>query len=77
MPNEEGSRCPVCGETAPEPAWLCLNRLGGTAVKGESCAYSVEAEERAGIALRALMNEVEAEHVARASGIPVQGGEDV
>ena len=32
------------------------------------------AKERAGIALRALINEVEAEH--RAAGIPVQGGDE-
>lgn len=39
-------RCPVCGETAPEPASLCIPRLIGAAKAGEPCDYSREGEAR-------------------------------
>lgn len=42
----EGASCPVCGETAPEPASLCIPRMIGTAVAGEPCDYSLEGEAR-------------------------------
>ena len=38
--------CPVCGETAPEPASLCLRRIARLAVQGEPCDYSIEGEAR-------------------------------
>jgi len=39
-------KCPVCGETRPEPAWFCLPRQIGEAKEGEPCSYSVEGHTR-------------------------------
>lgn len=39
-------KCPVCGETDPMPAWLCMRKLVGEAEDGEPCTYSVEGKER-------------------------------
>jgi hypothetical protein len=39
-------RCPICGETAPEPASLCIPRLIQAAKPGEPCDYSLEGEAR-------------------------------
>lgn len=80
-----GLRCPICGETAPEPAWMCLYRIAGSAVLGEPCSYSVEGASQAGDRMNALAQEAIAEVEearrarARASGIPVNevGGGDV
>lgn len=38
--------CPICGETAPEPASLCIPRLIRTAETGKPCDYSLEGEAR-------------------------------
>lgn len=38
----EKVKCPVCGETSPEPAWFCLPRVVGEAESGKPCPYSVE-----------------------------------
>lgn len=39
-------RCPICGETAPEPASLCIPRLVHIAEPGKPCDYSREREAR-------------------------------
>lgn len=39
-------KCPVCGETAPEPAWFCIPRQIGEAVQDKPCTYSVEGHAR-------------------------------
>ena len=39
-------RCPICGETAPEPAELCLRRVANIAKFGEPCDYSQEGWKR-------------------------------
>lgn len=46
MEIQRGGVCPICGETAPEPRWLCIPRWFGQAVKGEPCSYSLEGHER-------------------------------
>ncbi len=45
--------CPVCGETSPEPLWMCLPRLLGTSKPNEHCDYSQEGERRIADALNA------------------------
>lgn len=40
------AQCPICGETAPEPASLCIPRLVGSAERDKPCDYSREAEAR-------------------------------
>lgn len=42
----ETTKCPVCGETAPEPAALCIPRLTGRAEADKPCDYSREGEAR-------------------------------
>jgi hypothetical protein len=44
-------KCPICGETDPEPAELCLAKALKFATAGEPCEYSVEGQERARRAL--------------------------
>ncbi|WP_124263022.1 hypothetical protein [Methylobacterium sp. XJLW] len=39
-------RCPICGETAPEPASLCIPRAVRIAESGKPCDYSREGEAR-------------------------------
>lgn len=40
------ARCPICGETVPEPSSLCIPRAVGIAEPGEPCDYSLEGEAR-------------------------------
>ncbi len=42
----DDQRCPVCGETDPWPAWICLPRGMGAAKAGEPCQYSREGHKR-------------------------------
>ena len=42
----ETTKCPVCGETSPEPSEICIPRLVKTAKPGEPCCYSREGYER-------------------------------
>lgn len=65
--TKAGLRCQICGETRPEPASLCLSQYSDVVIAGQPCEYSVEGQERTAAALNAR---------ARASGIPVQGGEE-
>ncbi len=49
----ETVKCPVCGETAPEPRWICLTRSQHT--PGQKCDNSVEGDQR----VRDFLNYVE------------------
>jgi hypothetical protein len=42
----EPTKCPICGETAPEPAALCIPRLIRKAKPNQPCDYSREGEAR-------------------------------
>jgi len=44
---------PICGETPPEPLWMCVPRLLGTAEINKRCDYSQEGEARMADALNA------------------------
>lgn len=44
-------RCPICGETSPEPQWLCVPRMIGSAQINKPCDYSQEGEARVAEAL--------------------------
>lgn len=58
---EMGDRCQICGETAPEPATLCLRRVAGVADRGVPCDYSKEGDAR-------FANEIGAEKAALVMG---------
>lgn len=62
--------CPICGETAPEPAWLCLPRMMGEAKAGKPCTYSVEGDARGNARL------AEACEALRAAVSRTNGGRD-
>lgn len=62
--TKAGLHCPICGETAPEPATLCLAGYYDVVIADRPCEYSLEGQERTAAALN-----------ARAAGIPVQGGD--
>lgn len=47
------AQCPICGETSPEPVWMCLPRLLGTSEVNKPCDYSQEGEARIAEAFRA------------------------
>lgn len=44
--TEMSQTCPICGETSPEPAEICIPKLVGTAEHGKPCSYSVEGGRR-------------------------------
>lgn len=73
--TKAGLRCPMCGETAPEPASLCLALIAGVAGPGEPCPYSREGEARCAAEMEGAPVAFTISR-ARATGIPVQGGDD-
>lgn len=48
--QEREPKCPVCGETSPGSAWICMVRLNraasAAAAQAGRCSYSLEGSER-------------------------------
>ena len=73
-------KCPICGETDPLPAWICLAVLTGDARPGKPCQYSREGHAR----MHAAMEErsirftaaIEADRAGRAALSTTKGGGD-
>lgn len=42
--GEAMRRCPVCGQTAPEPKWFCVTRRWQQ--PGVPCGYSIESHDK-------------------------------
>jgi hypothetical protein len=59
--------CPICRETDPMPAWICLARVCGAAEQGKPCSYSVEGHARSIARMKEQMAEINTRAVKRSA----------